>query len=510
MNVLEVQDALKDFSQEQLIKEMQMPSGQAPQFLVLSELNRRQRMKQDFEARQAQQQPTVAEKLVAAAGAPQGGIGAMAQSMAPQTDMAMNTGITQMQEPMSGEVMGMQGGGLTGGTPMFYIGNTRLGTGGTGFSTQDLIDMAAKQGLSPQEYEAKLLAADIPIRPLSGGMTFTQAVNALNQRNAGAGQTAQTASYQPSGGGGLFGMSAQAATLDEPIEEDDEGSFLDSVGDFLEDRYFEDDGDFDLSQAIFDAGGIATLAIPGGAFARGLYAGAKALPRLLSGQGVQTAAGKTGRLLQKGFTKERKTDRPVPTTGSAPRTQEFVDRVFSPKRTAQVGGPLLMGGALTQEFIEGMGQGVPPAGEDDKNKGAGEGTGAGAGQETTQDRIMDLLEKRQKSADMDKYLALAQAGFTLMQPTEGGFGEALGKAGVAGVQAYQKAEDRYQKGLADILDTEIALAKLGQTKEEKAETYSQIIDRLSKSVELGVPGAQEAQKGYIGLLQQLNKAGIAV
>ena len=97
-----------------------------------------------------------------------------------------------------------------------------------------------------------------------------------------------------------------------------------------------------------------------------------------------------------------------------------------------------------------------------------------------------------------------------MQPTEGGFGEALGKAGVAGVQAYQKAEDRYQKGLADILDTEIALAKLGQTKEEKAETYSQIIDRLSKSVELGVPGAQEAQKGYIGLLQQLNKAGIAV
>ena len=34
MNVLEVQDALKDFSQEQLVKEMQMPSGQAPQFLV--------------------------------------------------------------------------------------------------------------------------------------------------------------------------------------------------------------------------------------------------------------------------------------------------------------------------------------------------------------------------------------------------------------------------------------------------------------------------------------------
>ena len=52
---------------------------------------------------------------------------------------------------------------------------------------------------------------------------------------------------------------------------------------------------------------------------------------------------------------------------------------------------------------------------------------------------MDLMEQRQKSADMDKYLALAQAGFTLMQPTEGGFSEALGKAGVAGIQAYQDA-----------------------------------------------------------------------
>ena len=505
MNVLEVQDALKDFSQEQLIKEMQMPSGQAPQFLVLSELNRRQRMKQDFEARQAQQQPTVAEKLVAAAGAPQGGIGAMAQSMAPQTDMAMNTGITQMQEPMSGEVMGMQGGGLTGGTPMFYIGNTRLGTGGTGFSTQDLIDMAAKQGLSPQEYEAKLLAADIPIRPLSGGMTFTQAVNALNQRNAGAGQTAQTASYQPSGGGRLFGMSAQAATLNEPTEEDDEGSFLDSVGDFFEDRYFEDDGDFDLSQAAFDAGLAALSFSPIGLAGRTAVMGARALPGLLRGQTVKEAPGIVKRLLQKGFTKERKIDRPIPTTGSAPRTEVFKERAFSPMRTAQTAGTLgVVGGILGED----RGGGVPPAGEDDKNKGAG--AGADAGRETTQDRIMDLLEKRQKSADMDKYLALAQAGFTLMQPTEGGFGEALGKAGVAGVQAYQKAEDRYQKGLADILDTEIALAKLGQTKEEKAETYSQIIDRLSKSVELGVPGAQEAQKGYIGLLQQLNKAGIAV
>ena len=61
MNILDIQEALKDFSEQQLIKEMQNPSGNAPQFLVLSELNRRKRMKADFQARQAQQAPTVAE-----------------------------------------------------------------------------------------------------------------------------------------------------------------------------------------------------------------------------------------------------------------------------------------------------------------------------------------------------------------------------------------------------------------------------------------------------------------
>jgi len=52
MNVLEVQDNLKNFSEQQLVKEMQQPSGSTPQFLVLSELNRRKRVKGDFEARQ--------------------------------------------------------------------------------------------------------------------------------------------------------------------------------------------------------------------------------------------------------------------------------------------------------------------------------------------------------------------------------------------------------------------------------------------------------------------------
>ena len=34
MNIIDIQDQLKNFSEDQLINEMQMPSGNAPQFLV--------------------------------------------------------------------------------------------------------------------------------------------------------------------------------------------------------------------------------------------------------------------------------------------------------------------------------------------------------------------------------------------------------------------------------------------------------------------------------------------
>jgi len=83
MNVLQIQDDLKNFSEDQLVKEMQQPSGNAPQFLILSELNRRRRVKGEFAARQAQKAPTVAEEAIAAAGVPQAGMMGMSEAMAP-------------------------------------------------------------------------------------------------------------------------------------------------------------------------------------------------------------------------------------------------------------------------------------------------------------------------------------------------------------------------------------------------------------------------------------------
>ena len=54
MNILEIQDALKNMSNEQLIREIRMPSGSAPPFLVASEMDRRQYMRQRFTERQPQ------------------------------------------------------------------------------------------------------------------------------------------------------------------------------------------------------------------------------------------------------------------------------------------------------------------------------------------------------------------------------------------------------------------------------------------------------------------------
>lgn len=483
MNILEVQDALKDFSQDQLVKEMQMPSGQAPQFLVLSELNRRQRMKQTFEAQEAQGQPTVAEKLVAAAGAPQGGIGAMAQSMAPQTDMAMNTGIAQMQEPMSGEVMGMQGGGLTynkaGIAPGMPLARGAL-------TLQDLEEEAKERGMTVAELDA-----------LAGPFNLSE--------DAGGLMSAQAATTPPaSATGGQF----QGYNFSGP---DDDDSFLDTAGDFLSDIYVDDDGSLNYGNIALTAGTLATLPFSGtagaiGLGARGALAGIRALPRFLSGQAVKPSGSRIGRFIQNRFASPRLTTKGKP----------FKDGsiTFDRNRALRTAGIGTVGGGIFSKFGGGdenndelFDQAEAMEAQVQKEKAL---KAANANQETTQDRIMDLLEKRQKSADMDKYLALAQAGFTLMQPTEGGFGEALGKAGIAGVQAYQEAEDRYQTGLADILDTEISLAKLGETTTEKADTYSQIIDRLSKAVELGIPGAQEAMKGYLDQIQESNKAGIAV
>jgi hypothetical protein len=101
MNMLDIQDKLKGLSEPQLVQAMQAPTENVPQFLVLSEITRRKRMRDSMAAQQGNGM-TVAQEAVAAAGVPQGGIADMARSMAPRTDMTLNTGVSPVQEMYAG------------------------------------------------------------------------------------------------------------------------------------------------------------------------------------------------------------------------------------------------------------------------------------------------------------------------------------------------------------------------------------------------------------------------
>lgn len=92
INILKVQNDLKNLSDEQLAQEMRMPSGTAPQYLVMTEMQRRQKMRSEFSGQQPPQ-TTMADEMSGAApeqpqmGAPQGGPPQGGQEQMPPTAM---------------------------------------------------------------------------------------------------------------------------------------------------------------------------------------------------------------------------------------------------------------------------------------------------------------------------------------------------------------------------------------------------------------------------------------
>jgi hypothetical protein len=118
MNIIDLQERLKDLPENALMQEMQAPTGTAPQFLVLSELKRRKRMRDEYQRQEAQGMQTVAEEAVTAAGMPQEGIMGLAQGMAPRSAIAQDTGVNDMMQqdsvraPQPEQPMMMAGGGI--------------------------------------------------------------------------------------------------------------------------------------------------------------------------------------------------------------------------------------------------------------------------------------------------------------------------------------------------------------------------------------------------------------
>jgi hypothetical protein len=96
MNILKVQDTLKNLSDAQLAQEIRMPSGAAPQFLVMTEMQRRQKMR--AAAQSTGEKPSIAEEMA--------GEAPPEQAMPPEGPPPQNAGIMGLPDATAaGNVM---------------------------------------------------------------------------------------------------------------------------------------------------------------------------------------------------------------------------------------------------------------------------------------------------------------------------------------------------------------------------------------------------------------------
>ena len=110
MNILEQEDLIKGLPDQALFQQADNPTGDIPQFLVISEIQRRTDMRKRFEAAEPQPQTTAAQRIVSE------GLGA---AMAPQNSLpppAMpappSNSVSQMDGSSPLMAQGMAAGGI--------------------------------------------------------------------------------------------------------------------------------------------------------------------------------------------------------------------------------------------------------------------------------------------------------------------------------------------------------------------------------------------------------------
>jgi hypothetical protein len=150
MNILEIEDIIKGLPDQSLIQEAQAPSGQMPQFLVVSEIQRRADMRKRFQNQQQEMpQGTIADQIVQSGIASMGNRqpiqsmppqGMPSQGMPPMPQQGMPQGMPQqgmpmqqqppMMPPMSPPMMPPAQGMAAGGVVRMQAGTQTPYTGG--------------------------------------------------------------------------------------------------------------------------------------------------------------------------------------------------------------------------------------------------------------------------------------------------------------------------------------------------------------------------------------------
>jgi len=473
MNMLDVQDKLKGLSEQQLVQEMQMPSGNAPQFLVLSEITRRKRMRDSM-----QQQPdnsTVAQEAVAAAGVPQGGIADMAMALAPKTDMVQNTGASPVQGMYGGGyVQKMQAGALVDSKSLVPYSQQNFPSALA--SDPAVIAMAQRLGIPVEEYIASLspdTRAKNLQRVVDGRITqgprsdvFDPTVPALSQVAIGAGE---------------FRPDSSAITPNDlvPTQADLDARYRASLAE--EPRFVG-------VPLAPEAGGtgpsVLNLAsppqplypeVPVGNPIPGEEPSYYTPPERLqpmspmerlragtdymrSGEGLPaynefrgvfdarenpmlTAAEESAKEAaalrdSAGITQSLRDPREVAAAAAAAKQVAAADAEAEDSMT-QVPSPL--------ELTEPPGLSDLLAGDTTTGgtRTSG-GVGSASGATSYEQELINAMQRAERRAQQDKWLALAQVGLGLMSSTQPTIGGALGEAGLAGLQSYQGARDEYE------------------------------------------------------------------
>jgi hypothetical protein len=451
MNILDTQDKLKNLSQEQLMTEMQMPTGQAPQFLVLGEITRRQKMRESFSLEQGKDETTVAQDAVAAAGMPGQFAGDMAGTMAPQTDTNGNTGAMPQQamppqgspapQTMSGGgIVALQEGGPVGGSDISSL-----------MTDPTMMLMANRQGMSVQEYYDSLApeAQGQHLARVGGTPADIPSLASVDPLPVDVGET--------------FAPIEQGAT--EMSMPDPRDLVLgDTVGNAVSTML-----DTGGTESVFDGRGLSP-SDPNYTFFQDGGAGSDAYEMLARAGNAVAGAGRAlpgqvldglGEYLNPGLRYLADTEIPRSGAGSTPAaspantsTSPTISPMLDAAAQANAGtaplvaapasppaniGPTIAASAQARAASAAP-QGPPSQSQGSRAAPSGGGIasmapqGGGVASDYEQE-LIKMLNAREKRAEQDKWMALAEAGMALMSSSQPTFGGALGEAGQAGLGA---------------------------------------------------------------------------
>ena len=497
MNIIELQERLKDLPEQSLMQEMQMPSGTAPQFLVLSELKRRKRMRDDYQRQQAQGMQTVAEEAITGAGAPAEGIMQMSQAMAPQSAIAQNTGVNDMmqqesvrapqpEQPMmmadGGYVQRMRDGSFTGNQQQGYLMFLQeMNLADSPESQQMYMRMMERQqerGVSPQLF--------MP------GMDRAPESVSLSDVSADVGAFLPGAEAAPP----MMGMppameapSTDVVDFDASVTEtpaapppSDPESYFDTMR-----RITGQAADAARGMGIgipsmpdINLPSMPNISLPPRANVRDIQGVGEielgglgdineseedlSIERLIRDLGFDNAMEIVRQ--NQAIAGEREAAQAAEQAEQEAIRAAEAERMIDINELPETARKVTDDGQLITPTP------TPPLTSDAETSGSGGAGGFGA----IESRIARMLEERERSAQADKWLSLAQTGLALMasdQPTLGG---AIGEAGLAGVGALQKARSQYDKDIMELLNMQAGVQR-ARTAGARAGSSTAAIDR---------------------------------